>query len=315
MLERFRNKLTKNQSFTMTLVFLLMFLISMAASPHFRTMKNVMNLLSQNAIFGVMALGMSCCIVVGFIDLSAGAILALAGVIGAAVVRDIGFGPGVLITLAVGTAIGIVNGVLIAKFKIGYFITTLGMTSICRGAVYIITNGNPVSGVPSKYNFIGMGRIGGIPICAVIWFASALILGLVIYFTRLGRYMYAVGGNERASWLSGVDTDLIKITAFALNGFFCAMGSLLLMFRVLMISADAGTGYEMTAIASCVVGGLSLLGGKGNVFNAVIGTLIMGLILNILQLLGVSSYWQEAITGVVILVAAGIDVFLNRLKD
>lgn len=315
MLEKLRNKLAKNQSFTMALVFVLMVVISMIASPHFRTLKNAMNLLNQNAIFGVMALGMSCCILVGFIDLSAGSILALAGVIGATAVRDMGFVPGVLITFLVGTLVGTINGVLIAKFKIGYFITTLGMMSICRGAVYIITNGRPVSGVPVKYNFIGMGRIGGVPICAIIWLVSALILGLVIHFTRLGRHMYAVGGNENASWLSGIDTDRIKITAFALNGFFCAMGALLLIFRVLMASADAGTGYEMTAIASCVVGGLSLLGGKGNIFNAVIGTMIMGLILNILQLLGVSSYWQESITGVVILVAAGIDVFLNRLKD
>lgn len=303
------------KSLTMLLVFILMFLISIIVSPYFRTFRNIMNLLNQNAIYGIMALGMCCCILTGVIDLSAGSTVALAAVIGAMAVRDIGFVPGVVLGLAVGTMVGVINGILVAKFKIGYFITTLGMMSICRGAVYIITDGMPVTGVPAQYNIFGMGRVFGVPVCAIIWFVCAIILGLVIKFTRMGQYLYAVGGNERATWLSGVNVDKIRIIAFAINGFFCGMAGLILIFRVLMATADAGTGYEMTAIAACVVGGMSLLGGKGNVFNTIVGTLIMGLILNILQLLGVSSYWQEALTGVVVIIAAGIDVFLNRSKD
>ena len=315
MLTKVRSKIAQNQTVTMTLVLLIMIMVSMIASPYFRTFRNMMNLFGQNAIYGLMALGMACCILVGFIDLSVGSNVALTGVLSAHVLRTAGFLPGVLVGLGIGVLVGMVNGLLIAKAKIGYFITTLGMMSICRGAVYIITSGKPVSGVPAQYNFIGMGRVAGIPVSALIWIGCAVTLGLAIHFTRLGRNFYAVGGNERAAWLSGVNVDRVKITAFVMNGFFAGMAGLLLVFKVLMATADAGTSYEMNAIASCVVGGLSLMGGKGNIFNAVVGTLIMGLILNILQLLGVSSYWQEAITGLVIIAAAGIDVILNRRKD
>ena len=315
MFTNIRSKISKNQTVTMTAILIIMIIVSMIASPYFRTFRNFMNLFGQNSIYGVMALGMACCILVGFIDLSVGSILALAGVLSAIVLTRVGLIPGILTGIATGLVVGLANGLLVAKAKIGYFITTLGMMSICRGAVYIITNGKPISGVPTQYNVIGMGRILGIPVLAIIWIVCAVILGLIIHFTRLGRNFYATGGNERAAWLSGVNTDKIKITAFVLNGFFSGLAALMLVFKVLMATADAGTGYEMNAIASCVVGGLSLMGGKGNIFNSVVGTLIMGLILNILQLLGVSSYWQEAITGLVIIAAAGVDVILNRSKD
>lgn len=316
MVSKIKEKIIRSgdvKSVTMFFVLIMMFILSMIASPYFRTMRNIMNLLNQNAIYGIMALGMCCCILTGVIDLSAGSVVALSAVLGAMGLCNLGFVPGVLIGLGTGTAIGVINGVLIAKFKVGYFITTLGMMSICRGSVYIITDGMP--GVPQQYNIFGMGRVFGIPVCAIIWVICAIILGLIIKFTRIGQYLYAVGGNERATWLSGVNVDRVRIVAFAVNGFFCGMAGLILVCRVLMAPADAATGYEMTAIAACVVGGLSLLGGKGNVFNTIIGALIMGLILNILQLLGVSSYWQEALTGVVIIIAAGIDAFLNRSKD
>ena len=310
-----KKKRTGNKTLTMGLVFLLMFVVCLVISPGFRSARNIMNLLNQNSIYGLMALGMSCCILTGMIDLSAGSIVALVAVVCASVLRSHGLAAGLLAGLAMGTLIGFINGFIISKFKIGYFITTLGMTSICRGAVYIATNGIPVSGVPAAFNVFGMGRVFGFPVSTLIWLGCALILGVLIRYTRAGQYLYAIGGNEKAAWLSGVNVDKIRILAFSLNGFFCAVAGFVLTCRVLMATADGADGYEMTAIASCVVGGMSLSGGKGNVLNAVIGTLIMGLILNILQLMGVSSYWQEAATGFIIILAAGIDVFLSRSKD
>ena len=180
----------------------------------------------------------------------------------------------------------LINGLIITKGKIGYFVTTLGMMSIARGAVYIITGGVPIQGVPSEYNVIGMGKIGVVPVAALIWLIALIVMYSVLKYTRLGQYLYAIGGSENASWLSGIDTDKMKIIAFTLEGFLCAVAGLILNTRVLMATADAADGYEMTVIASCIIGGMAIDGGKGNIVGSAVGAIIMGLILNILQLMG-----------------------------
>lgn len=304
------------KAITMLLVMIFMIAISMIISPTFRSTKNLLNILNQNAIYGVMSIGMACCILTGAIDLSAGSVAALAGVIATPLFRDYGLVAGLLGGLGVGTLVGIINGLLVTKAKITYFVTTLGMMSVARGAVYIITNGIPIQGVPREYNLIGMGKIGGvIPTAALIWFVCAIIMYLILKYTRFGQYIYAVGGSERAAWLSGVGTDKIRIAAFALCGFFSAMGGILLNTRVLMATADAADGYELTVIAACIIGGISMDGGEGNILSTIVGTIIMGLILNMLQLLGISSFWTDAVTGVIIIGAVAIDSLSSKKRD
>lgn len=313
---RKRFKISKNRrEITMFFVMLGMFAVGFVISPAFRSVNNVLNILNQNAIYGIMALGMGCVILTGAIDLSAGSIVALVGVIATPLFRDYGFVAGLFGGLATGAGLGLINGLIITKGKIGYFVTTLGMMSIARGAVYIITGGVPIQGVPSEFNVIGMGKIGVVPVAALIWLIALIVMYSVLKYTRLGQYLYAIGGSENASWLSGIDTDKMKIIAFTLEGFLCAIAGLILNTRVLMATADAADGYEMTVIASCIIGGMAIDGGKGNIVGSAVGAIIMGLILNILQLMGVSSYWQKAVTGLIIIVAVGIDRFSNTRKE
>lgn len=304
------------KAWTMVLVLIGMIVLSSILSPSFRSPRNLLNILNQNSIYGIMALGMGCVILTGAIDLSAGSTAALAAVIATPLFRDYGFAAGVLGGLATGVIVGLINGLLVTKCKITYFVTTLGTMQIGRGVVYIITSGIPIQGVPTAYNVIGMGKLWGVvPIAALIWFVCVLIMHLILKYTQFGQHVYAVGGSENAAWLSGVDTNKIRVLSFMLCGFFCALSGVVLNLRVLMATADACQSYEMTAIASCIVGGMSMDGGRGVIPSSITGALIMGLILNILQLLGVSSYWQTAVTGAIIIGAVAIDSVSGRKRD
>lgn len=175
---------------------------------------------------------------------------------------------------------------------------------IARGITYIITNAHPVSGIPAALNVIGIGKIGPVPVAALIWFVLAVIMYCVMRYTVFGQYIYAIGGSENATWLSGVNVNKIRVISYVISGVFASLAGFIIIFRLMIATADAATSYEMTAIASCVIGGISLNGGRGSVIGSVIGTLVFGLILNMLQLLGVSSFWQSAITGLVIIIVA-----------
>ena len=304
------------KAWTMVLVLIGMMILSSFLSPAFRSPTNLLNILNQNAIYGIMALGMGCVILTGAIDLSVGSTAALAGVIATPLFRDYGFAAGIVGGLAIGLVVGLCNGLLVTKCRLSYFVATLGTMQIGRGIVYIITSGIPVQGVPKEYNVIGMGKLFNIiPIAALIWFACVVGMYLVLKYTQFGQHIYAVGGSEIAAWLSGVNTDKIRILSFVLCGFFAALSGIILNLRVLLATADACDGYEMTAIASCIVGGMSMDGGRGSIASSITGALIMGLILNILQLTGVSSYWQVAVTGMIIIGAVAIDSFSSRKRD
>lgn len=300
---------------TMFLVLLGMVALSAVISKDFLSVKNLLNILNQNAIIGIMTIGMTFVLITGAFDLSASSTVALTGVISAYCFREYGLLTGLILGLLVGVVMGLCNGVLVSKIKINPFVATLGMMSIGRGAVFIITSGIPVMGVPMKYNVIGMGKIGPVPIAASIWLLFAAAAYLFMKNTKFGQYLYAIGGSERASWLSGINTEFVKIMAFVLCGVFAALAGIIMTFRISMAAADGATGYELTTIASCIVGGISVDGGRGSIICAVIGTLILGLILNILQLTGVSTFWQQAVTGIIILGAVGIDSFSNGKRD
>ena len=302
------------REFTMFFVLLGMILVSAVISPSFRSINNFLNILNQNAIYGLMAIGISFVIVTGSMDLSVGSTAALFGMAAAMLFRDYGMAAGFIGGIAVGAVVGLINGVAIIKLKLAPFVVTMGTMYIARGITYIITNAHPVSGIPAALNVIGIGKIGPVPVAALIWFVLAVIMYCVMRYTVFGQYIYAIGGSENATWLSGVNVNKIRVISYVISGVFASLAGFIIIFRLMIATADAATSYEMTAIASCVIGGISLNGGRGSVIGSVIGTLVFGLILNMLQLLGVSSFWQSAITGLVIIIVASIDSLSNSRK-
>ncbi|QNM09813.1 ABC transporter permease [Wansuia hejianensis] len=311
-----KSKKTTSKEFTMLIVLVIMIIICIFINPVFISMSNVMNLLAQNSIIGVMALGMVFALITGSFDMSVSSTGALTAVVSTYMFIEFGLAAGIFTGLCVGIAVGLINGLLVTKVGVNAFVTTLGTQTSVRGLVYIITGAKPITGIPADYNFIGMGKIGGIfPVPALIWIILAVIMAFVLKKTRFGQYVYATGGNRKAAWLSGVNTDNIKISALVLSGLFAAIGGLIYTLRILMCTADGMDGYELKVMSACIVGGTSLDGGKGSISGCIIGTFIMGIILNILQLAGVSSFWQDAITGIILIGAVAIDSITARRRE
>jgi ribose transport system permease protein len=214
----------------------------------------------------------------------------------------------ILIGLAAGTALGLFNGLAVAKAKLPAFIVTLAMMTVARGFTLIYTNGRPISGFDETFRFLGAGYIGAIPVPVIIMFLLLIVIYILLKKTPLGRYIYAIGGNEKATKLSGINTDKIKIAVYALNGFLAAVSGIILTSRLNSAQPMAGEGYELDAIAAVVLGGTSLSGGSGTVIGTIVGALIIAVLNNGLNLLNVSSFYQLVAKGGVILLA----VFLDR---
>jgi inositol transport system permease protein len=278
-------------------------------SPPFRTWSNFRNVLEQISINGIMAVGMTLVIITAGIDLSVGSVLALSAVVATSFAHP-GAHP-LIVPLAMGVltglACGAVNGILIAKQRLAPFIVTLGMMTIARGAALVYTGGRPVIELSHIYNQIGGGKIGTVPFPAIIFFLIVLLGIFILHYTRFGRYVYAVGGNELAAKISGVNTDRILIGVYALTGALAGMAGIVDSSRVVSGSPAAGEGYELNAIAAVVIGGTSLSGGVGSMAGTIVGVLIIGVMNNGLDLLGVSSYWQQIVKGMIIILAVLLD--------
>lgn len=281
-------------------------------NDRFMTFSNIMNILRQTSINSIIAAGMTFVILTGGIDLSVGSTLAFSGAIAAMLIGK-GINPmiAVLAALAIGTAIGMLNGVIIAKGKLQPFIVTLATMTVFRGATLVFTNGKPIStGYEANaeiYSQIGNGYIGAIPIPIIIMVLVFALGYYVLTQTTLGRYVYALGGNEEATKLSGVKTNKVKIIVFGISGFFAALAGIIITARLSSAQPTAGQGYELDAIAAVVLGGTSLAGGLGSIMGTVTGALIIGILNNALNLMNVSSYYQLLVKGIVILVAVLID--------
>ena len=292
---------------------LAMVIVMSFLSDRFLTLPNMLNIFRQVSIMGIMAVGMTMVILAQGIDLSVGSILALSGAVTAGMMAgDTSMVLSVLIGLAVGTGLGLFNGLMISKAKLPDFIVTLAMMSIARGLVLVYTGGRPISGFDPAFRTIGGGRVGMVPIPAVI-FAVILVIGyLVLNKTTFGRYIYAVGGNQQAARLAGINTDSIKIKVYAISGFLSAVSGVILTSRLNSAQPTAGVAYELDVIAMVVLGGTSLVGGKGTIGGTLIGALIIGVLNNSLNLLGVASFYQEVAKGLVILVAVLLDSIQHR---
>ncbi|WP_427196833.1 ribose ABC transporter permease [Proteus mirabilis] len=291
---------------------LLLIVVVSTLSPNFFTLNNIFNILQQTSVNAIMAVGMTLVILTSGIDLSVGSLLALTGAVAASMVgADVNALVAVVGALALGAAIGGVTGVIIAKGKVQAFIATLVMMLLLRGVTRIYTDGSPIntgfSDNADLFSWFGIGRPFGIP--TPIWLMMIVFLSAwyVLHHTRLGRYIYALGGNEAATRLSGISVDKIKIIVYALCGLLAALASVIEVARLSSAQPMAGNGYELDAIAAVVLGGTSLAGGKGRIMGTLIGALILGFLNNALNLLGISSNYQMIVKAVVILLAVLVD--------
>lgn len=280
--------------------------------PNFATWSNFVSVLRQNAVNGVLATGMTFAILIGGIDLSVGAVLAICGVVCASLlVAGMDLILVLLITLALGAVAGVFNGIMIAKAKLQPFIVTMATMTLLRGATLVYSGGKPISisgaAAYDSFSWLGKGYVGPIPvpvILAVIVFAIAYY---ILRQLRIGRYIYALGCNEDATKYSGIKVDNIKIFVYGIAGTLSAVAAVIYLARLGSAGPTAGDGYELDAIAAVVLGGTSMSGGKGTIFGTIIGVLIIGVLNNALNLMGIQSNYQDVVKGVVILAAVLID--------
>ena len=279
-------------------------------SDSFFTVNNLMNLLRQISINALIAFGMTFVILTAGIDLSVGSLLALGSALTAGMLAS-GMDPilAIFIGLLIGLALGATNGLIITKGKVAPFIATLATMTIFRGATLVYTDGKPITGLSDSVTFemIGRGYLFGIPFPIIIMLIVFLILFFILKSTVFGRQVYAVGGNEEAATLSGIKTDRVKIWVYALTGMLSVLAGIILTSRLNSAQPTAGTSYELDAIAAVVIGGTSLMGGRGRIVGTLIGALIIGVIGNGLNLLSVSSFFQQIVKGGVILIAVLLD--------
>jgi len=324
---------TKNQTwervngflnkYGIVIILLAMLVAFSLLSEGFFTTRNIFNIIRQISFMGLIAIGVTMVIISGGIDLGSGSVLALAAVVATSLAQiqtsaTLKY-PGlivpvyvpVLAALAIGALTGLINGSLIAKFKIPPFIATLGMMTVARGFALIYSN-KPLSQLTPEYNFIGQGEIFGVPFPVIILISVAVVAHIMLNNVPFGRYIYALGGNEQAARISGVNIDRVKIGVYTLAGLLSGLAGLVVSSRVGSGQPGQGVGIELDAIAAAVIGGTSLSGGIGTIWGTIVGSLIIGVLDNGLILLNVDQYWITIVKGTIIVVAVIIDQRKNR---
>ncbi len=305
-------------------------LLSIAVGGKFLSATNITSVVRQFSFYAIMATGMLLAIITGGIDLSSGSVFAFSSIITCLFIAkwDIPLLTGMPVLLRVilgvllgmlsGAAFGYLNGALITLLKLPPFIATLGTMSIARGLSYGITGGYPIGSLPDQFKFIGLGTIGAgsvqIPTPIILMVVLALLFSFFLRKTILGRWVYAIGGNEEAARIAGVRVDRTKRIVYALCGLMSSIAGIATAARLGVGQSTAGQGYEMDAIAAVIIGGASVNGGVGTVLGSVLGAAIMGVLRNGLVLLNVSAYWQQAVLGVVIVVAVSFDKLQHDRK-
>lgn len=288
-------------------------------NPDFFSVDNILNILRQTSVNAVIAVGMTFVILIAGIDLSVGSVLALTGAIAASMVgAELPIILVIVATLLLGTLLGGVSGIIVAKGKVQAFIATLVTMTLLRGVTMVYTDGRPIStgfsDAADSFAYLGTGYLFGIPVPIWLMVIVFAVAWYILKHTQIGRYIYALGGNEAATQLSGINVTKVKIFVFAVSGFLSALAGLIVTARLSSAQPTAGVSYELDAIAAVVVGGTSLMGGKGRVMGTLIGALIIGFLNNALNLLDISSYYQMIAKALVILVAVLSDNYLGSKK-
>lgn len=302
--------------FSVFIILLLIGLIFALGSGDFLTTSNLLNVALQTSIIAIVAIGMTFTILTAGIDLSVGSVMALSGALaaGLAVRQGLGTYGGISVALLAGMAVGAVNGLLIIKGGMPPFVATLAMLAVGRGLTLVYTEGRPIAGIEKDFIFWGTGQVAGIPMPVILLVILALIAFVVLRHTRFGLYVYATGGNEETTRLAGVSPNRIKLAVYVISGFTAALGGVLLTARLWSAQPNAAVGWELDAIAAPVLGGTSLFGGVGGIGGTLVGAFIIGVLSNGLNLLGISSYYQQVIKGVVFILAVMLDLFTKRRR-
>lgn len=285
-------------------------------SPAFLTKENIINVLRQVSTNANLAFGMTLAIIINGIDLSVGSILALSGTITAGLItfNNMPVITAVIIGIFIGIGLGLFNGVVIAKTGIPPFIVTLAMYNIARGAAYVYTGGMPVRTMNEQFNFIGNGYLGPIPLPVIYTLIFLITMYILMNKTKFGRYVYAVGGNRDAARFSGINIKKIEIIVYTIIGFLSGFSGIVLCARMYSGQPTVGVGFELDAIAACVLGGTSMMGGIGKIGGTVLGVLVIGVLNNGLNLLNINSFWQLIAKGVVILLAVYVDILKKKKR-
>jgi ribose transport system permease protein len=315
-LAQYKNDFGKLQSLIALFILCIVFGL---LSDKFFTVANGLNVMRQISVNICIAVGMTLVILTAGIDLSVGSVLALCGAVTAGLLKNgvsipaanlfVGFTilGAILAGIIVGAVLGFFNGFVITKFKVPPFVATLAMLTIARGFTMLYTNGFPISSFSPSFTLIGAGWFIGLPV--PVWIAAIIVVAaiLVTKKIKLGRYVYAIGGNENAAKLSGININRVKIIVYTIAGALAAVGGIIVTARLDSAQPNAGTSYELDAIAAVVIGGTSLSGGRGSIWGTVLGAIIIGVLNNGLVLLDVSPFWQQVVKGSVILLAVVID--------
>jgi len=301
--------------YALVVIFVLTVTIIALSVPNFASWSNLANLLQRNSIIGIVACGMLLVIIVGGFDLSVGAVGAMASVIAAYLIVHVSIPVGLASALIMGLVVGLAIGLCIAKIGINPFVATLGAQVLVTGALFVATSAQPIYGVPESFTTLGLGRIGPIPIPTICFAFIALITWVLLRFTTFGHHIYAVGGNKAAARIAGIHVDRVTIITYGIGSLFAAIAGVILLGQTGIGQPGAAVDWPLAAIAAVVVGGVPLSGGVGHIGSAVLGTLLLGVIANALNLLGISPYWQPAVTGIVILVAVGLDSYQRKRQE
>jgi len=290
-------------------IFILLCILLSIITPGFLSWTNILNILRQGSIVGIIAIGTTFVIIGGGFDISVGSLLALTAAMSVGLQQYMHWGFAILLVLIVGALVGMLNGILAAKIHIPPIIATLGTMTILRGLVYLYTGGYPLYVDSPNFSFIGNGYIGIIPLPVIIFIILVIFWQFILIRTRFGRYACALGGNKEAVRLSGINVDLYHILTFVVGGLMASMSGVVYASRLLSVTPLAGQGYELDAIASTVIGGTSVAGGEGSVVRTLVGVLLLTIIANVFNLLGVHIYVQYVIKGAIILSAVGFDTY------
>jgi len=303
-------------------ILLVLFAIFSITTSNFIQLNNLLTITLQVALYAVLACGMAFVLVVGSIDLSVGSIAGLSGIVCAILLRDFGMSIPltILISLVVGVICGFINGLMVTNLKLPAFIATLGTMWIYRGVVQLLADGQPVTirnqdnpEVAEFFKMLGSGRIwGNIPVAFIIMIILAVILSIVLNKTVFGRNLFATGSNSEAARLSGINVKWTTIYAHMIAGIMAGIAGILITGRLSSGQVNAGSGYELEAVAACAIGRVSLLGGEGSIIGALIGAFMMGILRNGLNLNGVGSFWQQIVIGIVLIVAVTTDLYQRK---
>jgi len=312
---QFLKQLVREQ--TLVLVFIIIIIVMGILTPAFLSLSNFLNILLQTSMIGVSAAGMTMLILMADIDLSVGSVSAFAGVLAALLQVQYSWSTffSISLALAISFGFGIMVGIVCAKLGVHSFVATLGLLSIARGFALIVTQGHPITGLQESFNFIGQGKIWFIPLPTIIMFIVVICCWFFLTQTKSGRAVYAIGGNKEAARLSGIAVDQIRIILFGVCSLLAALSGVILAGRVNSGQPTASQDFNLDVIASVIIGGTSLYGGRGGVWKTVIGTLILGILRNGLNLIGVTPYWQKVFIGFLIVITVVIDRIQHKNEE